>query len=150
MYDFGPGSSFPGGGGGFDFMFTVVPIIIIIGFIFMFGLIVYSIIIHFRNARAPQESAYARIIAKRMDVQSHSNHNHNHHHNHHHHHHQENHIGHTSSSSHTYYYITLEFDNGSRKEFLDVKGLYGLVVEGDAGYAATKGDWIVAFERSAG
>lgn len=140
MYDFGPGSSFPGRGGGFDFMFTIVPFIVIIGFIFMFGLIVYSIINHFRNARAPQENAYARIVAKRMDVRSHS----------HHHHHQENHIGHTSTSSHTYYYITLEFDNGSRKEFLDVKGLYGLVVEGDAGYAATKGDWIVAFERSAG
>jgi len=140
MFDFGPGPSFPGGGGGFDFMFTVVPIIIIIGFIFMFGLIVYSIITHFRNARAPEESVYAKIVAKRMDVQSHSNH----------HHHQENHIGHTSTSSHTYYYITLEFGNGSRKEFLDVKGLYGLVVEGDAGYAATKGDWIVAFERSAG
>lgn len=52
-----------------------------------------------------------------------------------------------SSSSRTYYYITLEFDNGVRQEFLDVKNLYGLVAEGDAGYAAIQGDWIVAFER---
>jgi hypothetical protein len=51
------------------------------------------------------------------------------------------------SSSRTYYYITLEFDNGSRQEYLDVKNLYGLVAEGDVGYAAVQGDWIVAFER---
>ncbi|MFF2886518.1 DUF2500 domain-containing protein [Paenibacillus sp. NPDC057967] len=139
MPDFGPGPSFPGGGGGFNFMSTAVPIIIIIGFIVVFVGILYAAANHFRNASAPQESAYARIVTKRMDVQSHSSH-----------HHDNNHIGHTSSSSRTYYYITLEFDNGSRKEYLDVKGLYGLVVEGDAGYAATKGDWIVAFERSAG
>ncbi|REK61938.1 MAG: hypothetical protein C6P35_16840 [Cohnella sp.] len=50
-------------------------------------------------------------------------------------------------SSRTYYYITLEFDNGDRREFLDTKGLYGLVAEGDKGYAAIQGDWLVAFER---
>jgi len=53
-----------------------------------------------------------------------------------------------SHSSRTYYYITLEFDNGTRREYLDVKNLFGLVAEGDTGYAATQGDWIVAFERS--
>ncbi|MNE95561.1 hypothetical protein D3C80_1936640 [compost metagenome] len=55
-----------------------------------------------------------------------------------------------SSSSRTYYYITLEFDNGERREYLDVKNIYGLIREGDTGYAATQGDWIVAFERSPG
>ncbi|REK71394.1 DUF2500 domain-containing protein [Paenibacillus paeoniae] len=140
MFDFGPGPSMPGRGGGFDFMFTAVPIIIIIGFIIVFGAILYSAVNHFRNARAPQENTYARVVTKRMEVKSHNTHQHHH----------ENQIGHTTSSSRTYYYITLEFDNGTRKEYLDVKGLYGLVVEGDAGYAAIKGDWIVAFERSAG
>ncbi|MNJ70654.1 hypothetical protein D3C77_671290 [compost metagenome] len=55
-----------------------------------------------------------------------------------------------SSSSRTDYYITLEFDNGERREYLDVKELFGLVREGDVGYAAIQGDWIVAFERSPG
>jgi hypothetical protein len=31
---------------------------------------------------------------------------------------------------------------------MDVKNLYGLVAEGDVGYAAIQGDWIVAFERN--
>jgi len=43
-------------------MFTVMPIIIIIGFILVFGGILYAAVKHFRNASAPQESAYARIV----------------------------------------------------------------------------------------
>lgn len=137
MFDFRPEPSF--GGSSFGNSFSFFPIIFFIVFVFIAGVIIYSIMNHMRNSRAPQESAYARIVAKRMDVQHHTNLQH----------HNDN-MGHTSSTSRTYYYITLEFDNGSRKEYLDVKGLFGLVVEGDAGYAATKGDWIVAFERSAG
>ncbi|MBH5319938.1 DUF2500 domain-containing protein [Paenibacillus sp. GSMTC-2017] len=121
-------------------MATLFPILFVIVFVFIVGAIGYSVMNHFRNSRAPQQSSYARIVAKRMDVQHSSTmHSNN-----------DNNFGHTTSSSRTYYYITLEFDNGSRQEFLDVKGLSGLVVEGDAGYAATKGEWIVAFERSAG
>ncbi|MBD2868917.1 DUF2500 domain-containing protein [Paenibacillus arenilitoris] len=131
MNGFGP--SF---GGGFDLMFTIGPIFIVIVFVLIIGGILYSVFTHFKNASAPRESSYARIVSKRMEVRSHTNH-----------HHQHNGIGHMSNSSRTYYYITLEFDNGQRKEYLDVKNLYGLVVEGDAGYAATQGDWIVAFER---
>ncbi|MOA47284.1 hypothetical protein D3C78_1699050 [compost metagenome] len=70
-----------------------------------------------------------------MDVRHHTNHHH------------DDNFAH-SSSSRTYYYITLEFDNGERCEYLDVKSIYGLVREGDTGYAATQGDWIVAFERN--
>ncbi|OBZ13558.1 DUF2500 domain-containing protein [Bacillus sp. FJAT-26390] len=131
MNGFGP--SF---GGGFNLMFTIIPILVGIGFIFVIGGILYSLINHAKNARAPKESCYARIVSKRMDVRHHTNHH--------------NHDGahHSTNSSRTYYYITLEFDNGTRKEYLDVKNLYGLVVEGDTGYAAVQGEWIVAFERS--
>lgn len=125
-------------GGGFDSAFSLFQVM----FFLVFGLIIVMFIIniakYFRNASAPQESTYARIVSKRTEVRSSSNH---------HHHHNNVHMG---SSSRTYYYITLEFDNGSRKEYLDVKGLYGLIVEGDTGYAAVKGDWIVAFQRQAG
>lgn len=139
MLDFGPGPSFPGGGGGFDMMITIVPVITVIGFVILIGTIIYRTANRLRNEHAAQENTYVRIAAKRMEVRSQSNH-----------HQHDNHVGHSGSFSRTYYYITLEFDNGSRREYLDINGLYGLVVEGDSGYAATKGDWIVAFERSAG
>jgi hypothetical protein len=122
--------------GGFDLMFNVFPFLFIAVFVLVIGSIIYSMARNVKNARAPKENAYVRVVAKRTEVRSHMNHNHH-----------NDHIG-TTGSSRTYYYITLEFDNGSRKEYLDVKGLYGLVVEGDTGYAATQGDWIVAFERS--
>ncbi|MCR2803582.1 DUF2500 domain-containing protein [Paenibacillus soyae] len=132
----GPGPSF--GDSGFDFMFNIFPFLFFLVFALIIGGIIFSIVKYMRNSRSPEVTSYATVVAKRMDVRHHSNHHHN------------NEIGHAGSSSRTYYYITLQFDNGVRKEFLDVKNLFGLVVEGDRGYAATKGEWIVAFERSAG
>ncbi|TLS51553.1 DUF2500 domain-containing protein [Paenibacillus antri] len=126
-------------GGGFDFMFTLVPIIIVIGFVVVIGGIALNGARYMKNASSPKESVYARVIAKRMDVRTHT---------HHHPHGAGDHM-HTSRSSRTHYFITLEFEDGERREYLDVKGLYGLVVEGDEGYAAVQGDWIVAFERGA-
>lgn len=130
------------GGGGFSLMFTLVPIIIGIVFVIVIGGLVLSGVRYMKNANAPKQSTYARIVAKRTDVRSHGSTHHaggdsglHHHH---------------TSRTRTYYYITLEFDNGERREYLDVKGLYGLLVEGDAGYAMLQGDWIVAFERQAG
>ena len=111
----------PGPFGGFDFMFTLMPIIILIGFVVVISLIIVAIAFYIHNARAPRRTVCARVAAKRMEVRG--------------------------DHSHTRYFITLEFENGERREFLDVKHLYGLVVEGDVGYAAIQGNWIVAFER---
>jgi hypothetical protein len=111
----------PGPFGGSDFMFTLMPIIILIGFVVVLALMIRAIAGNVRNARAPRQTVYARVVAKRMQV--------------------------WGDNSHTHYFITLEFENGERREFHDVKNLYGLVVEGDVGYAAIQGDWIVAFER---
>lgn len=122
-------------GGGFPFMFSLVPALIGIVFILVFASIVWNAIRYFQNARSPRESVFAKIVAKRMDIRHHTNH------------HQSNGVSSPVSSSHTYYYITLQFANGERREFLDVKHVYGLVVEGDTGYAAVKGDWIVDFQR---
>jgi hypothetical protein len=127
-----PGSD----GGSFNFMFTLVPVLIFIVFIVIIGVIIFNLVGYLKNARSPKESTYARVAAKRMDVRQFSQSN--------------NETGAVSNSSRTYYYITLEFDNGSRKEYLDVKELYGLVAEGDTGYAQIQGEWIVAFERTAG
>ncbi|RKP57305.1 DUF2500 domain-containing protein [Cohnella endophytica] len=126
----------PNVGGGFGAMFTIVPIIIAIGFIIVIVSIIFRGARYVKNASSQQESIFARVVAKRTEVSGSSNlHN----------------VGdaamHHTHSSRTDYYITLEFEDGSRREFLDVKKLYGLLVEGDAGYAAIQGDWIVAFER---
>mgnify|MGYP000880550892 CR=1 FL=1 len=126
----------PGPFGGFDFMFTLMPVIILIGFAAFFAIVVVGIARHIRNTRAPRRTVYARVAAKRMEVTGSSNM----------HHHADGAVHH-GFGSRTDYYITLEFENGERREFLDVKNLYGLVVEGDVGYAAIQGDWIVAFER---
>lgn len=122
-------------GGGFGFMFTLVPLFIGIVFVIVIIGLISNGARYMKNARSPRSSAYARIVSKRTEVRGRTNHHH--------------HDGmmHTSNSSRTYYYITLEYDNGERKEYLDVKNLYGLVMEGDTGYAAVQGDWIVAFER---
>ena len=128
------------GGTGFNLMFSLFPIFFFLIFALIIGGIIFSIVRYARNARSQEVSSYARIISKRMEVRHSTNH----------HHHGNDQFGHTSSSSRTEYYITLEFDNGSRREYLDVKNLYGLVAEGDAGYALTKGEWIIAFERNVG
>ncbi|WP_028563168.1 DUF2500 domain-containing protein [Paenibacillus pinihumi] len=128
---------FPSGGvGGFDFIFNLFPVIFVIIVIIIIVKLLMGGAKYVQNASSPRESHYSRIVAKRTEVRSTTNH-----------HHGENGAMHPTHSSRTYYYITLEFDNGSRKEFLDVKNLYGLVAEGDNGYASIQGDWIVAFER---
>ncbi|MFD0588953.1 DUF2500 domain-containing protein [Paenibacillus sp. GCM10027627] len=139
MFNFGSDPAFEGSGGGFfGFVTTIFPIMFIIVFIIVMGGILYTTTNHLRNTRAKEESSYAKIVGKRMEVRNGANLHQN-----------QNGLGQMNSSSRTYYYITLEFDDGTRREYLDVKGLYGLVVEGDSGYAATKRQWIVAFERSA-
>ena len=132
MFDSGP--SF---GGGFDFMFTLVPILIAVGFVLVIVTMIAGGVSYMKNARSPRETVYGRVVNKRMEVRHRSGH----------HHHHDGAVHHTPGSSRTFYYITLEFDNGERKEYLDVKSLSGLVVEGDEGYASVQGDWIVAFER---
>lgn len=133
MSGFDVPSMLPGGG---SILFQLVPIMIGIGFVVIISMIVMNSARYIQNARSPRESSYARIVAKRTEVSHTTSH----------HHHQDGSM-HPTHSSRTHYYITLEFDNGERQEFLDVKQLYGLVVEGDQGYASTQGDWIVAFER---
>lgn len=100
----------PGPFGGFGFMFKVVPILILIGFVIVLALIIRAIAGNVRNARAPRRTVYARVVVKRIQV--------------------------WGDNSHTHYFITLEFGNGERREFRDVRNRYGLVVEGDVGYAA--------------
>lgn len=140
MNGFGPSL-----GGGPGFMFSLMSTLFPIIFLAVLGIIIYTLVRngarYRQNAQSPQQTYYATVVAKRMEVTHHTSH---------HHHNQGEHhtMPATTSSSRTHYYITLEFEGGERREFLDVKRLYGLVVEGDTGYALLQGEWIVGFERT--
>lgn len=124
--------------GGMNMMFSVIPVIIVIGFIFVFGTIIVRSIKGARqwkrNNDSPVLSVSATVVAKRADVSYH-----------HHHHHDMNTMSHTTSS--TTYYVTFQVDSGDRMEF-DVRDTeYGLLVEGDAGTLTFQGTRYLGFER---
>lgn len=51
------------------------------------------------------------------------------------------------NSTSTWYYITFEFDDGSREEFSVSGQKYGILVEGDEGKLHSQGTWFKGFER---
>lgn len=119
------------GGGAFrlfDIMFVLVPILVIGGFVFVFGSMIYTAV---SNIQKPLLTRRARVVAKRV---RHSIHHH-HHGDHHHH------------SHHTAYYVTFEFEDGRREEFSVRGDQYGLLVEGDEGTLQSQGTWFKGFYR---
>ncbi|MGD7044581.1 DUF2500 domain-containing protein [Jeotgalibacillus proteolyticus] len=100
-----------------NFMLTGVPIFIAIVFIIVFGIIVFTafkgISVWSSNNRAPREQEEALVLSKRTENRSIG--------------------GNQHPRTTTYYYLTFEFINGTRKEF-QVKGNeFGLLAEGDKG-----------------
>ncbi len=124
--------------GGMNMMFSVIPVIIVIGFIFVFGTIIVRSIKGAkqwkRNNDSPVLSIPATVVAKRADV----NYRHHHHHN-------MNTMSHTTSS--TTYYVTFQVESGDRMEFAVRDAEYGLLVEGDAGKLTFQGMRYLGFER---
>lgn len=127
---------FFGGYGGFDFMFDVFPIIFIIMFVVILGVIVVSVAKGIgqwkKNNDSPILDSAVVAVAKRTDVSSH------HHAGEHHH-----------SSSSTYYHVTFEFESGSRLELAVSGQQYGQIAEGDAGMLRFQGTRFLGFERLA-
>ncbi|MEL7624777.1 MAG: DUF2500 domain-containing protein [Clostridiales bacterium] len=127
-----------GGFGGI--MFTIVPVIVAAGFIFVFGTIIVRSIRGAkewkRNNDSPQLTVDAAVVTKRPEV---SYHNHSG---------GEAHMHHTSSS--TVYYATFEVESGDRMEFGVPNKEYGLLVEGDRGRLTFQGTRYLGFERSRG
>jgi hypothetical protein len=124
--------------GGFSIMFTIVLVIVIIGFVFVFGAIIVSSIHGAkqwkRNNTSPVLTVDATVVTKRADV-----------------HHYHNDTGvdnmHHSSSS-TTYYVTFEVASGDRMEFQTMDTEYGLLVEHDTGKLTFQGTRYLGFERS--
>ena len=125
-------SSFP-----FSFMFSVIPVIVFLGFIFVFGIIIFSVVKGAnqwsKNNNSPVLNVEAIVVSKRQNV-SHS------------------HIAgdNMHHSSHTYYYVTFEVESGDRMEY-SVKGSeYGMLVEGDTGKLTFQGTRYLGFQRQQG
>lgn len=125
-----------GGFGGI--MFSIVPVIVILGFIFVFG----TIIVHSiqgakqwkRNNESPVLTVDATVVTKRADV-------------HHHHHNTGTDNMHHMSSS-TTYFVTFEVASGDRMEFKIRDTEYGMLVEKDMGRLTFQGTRYLGFERS--
>ncbi|WP_058484850.1 DUF2500 domain-containing protein [Defluviitalea phaphyphila] len=118
-------------------LFNIVPIFIFIVFFIIIIMFIFTMIKGVKqwnyNNHQPILIVDAKIVSKRTKVSSSSIHR-NHHG-----------IGHHHSR--TYYYITFEFESGSRMEF-NVDGQeFGLLAEGDTGKLKFQGSRYLSFER---
>jgi hypothetical protein len=129
-------SPFDGMGGA---MFSIVPIIVIIVFIFVFGMIIVSSVQGVkqwkRNNASPVLTVDATVVTKRADVHHHSHTTGT-----------DNMPSHMSSS--TTYYATFEVDSGDRMELLIPDAEYGMLVEDDIGKLTFQGTRYLGFERN--
>ena len=126
------GVEFSAYGSGFERAFWFLPIIVIIGFIFVFGYIIFiaikgSIELS-KNNNSPILTVKAKIVAKRTEVIRHSS-------------------GH-NSSLHTTYFTTFEVESGDRIELRVKDTEYGLLVENDIGQLTFQGKRYKSFERN--
>ena len=124
-------------GFGFDFMFSVFPIIWLLMFLLIFGVFAFSIgksISQWnKNNHSPRLTVDAKVIANRHDVSLHRHGGTNDHHHY-----------HTSNT----YFVTFQVESGDRME-LQLQGHeYGLLIEGDKGKLTFQGTRYLGFERT--
>ncbi|PKM72547.1 MAG: DUF2500 domain-containing protein [Firmicutes bacterium HGW-Firmicutes-16] len=128
-------SPFDGFGG---MMFSIIPVIVIIGFVFVFGTIIVRSIQGAkqwkRNNESPVLTVDARIVTKRTDVQRYCNNT------------GTDNMQHMSSS--TTYYATFEVTSGDRLEFEIRDTEYGMFAENDIGRLTFQGTRYLGFERN--
>ncbi len=118
-------------------MFTIIPIIITIGFILIFGMIIFTFINSARQKHqddiSPVLTVPASMVTKRSDVRQSATHT------------STNHLNHI----HTYrrYYATFQVESGDRMELELKENVYGLLAEGDYGKLTFQGKRFINFER---
>lgn len=120
-------------GFGFDFMFSIFPIIWVLMFLLIFGVFAVSIgksISQWnKNNHSPRLTVDARVLAKRHDISRRRSAGEHHHY-------------HTTNS----YFVTFEVASGDRME-LQLQGHeYGLLIEGDTGKLTFQGTRYLGFE----
>ena len=119
-------------------IFSILPVMFVITFAIIFFIIIAAIVSSLRtNARnnaAPRLKSQAKVVARRINVHGNSYNRDNIH---------RMHEGHTSTD----YYITFEFEQGSRQEFQVDDYEYGTLIEGDSGMLEHQGSRYLGFER---
>ena len=134
----------PFGGG---ILFSVVPVIVVLGFILVIGLIIFRLIQGGRewskNNNSPVLTMNAKVVAKRMAINRHTHHTH---------HHNPHHPGHAThhTTSRVTYFATFEVESGDRLELKVPDKEYGMLVEGDTGRLTFQGTRYRGFERNRG
>lgn len=127
---------------GFDMLFNLFDLLFPLMFLFVFGMIIFTMISSIRtwnqNNHSPRLTVVASVIAKWTKVS--------------HHHHTNagnpSGVGGTCVSSSTSYYVTFQVESGDRME-LQVRGSeYGMLVEGDYGKLSFQGTRYLGFERA--
>lgn len=118
----------------FDFfLFDILPIIISIMFMIVFGMMIVKIISSIgrwqKNNASPILTVEAKVVTKRTNT-SHHHHNHD-----------------MSNLSSTDYYVTFEVESGDRMEFYVQGKEYGMLVEQDRGKLTFQGTRYLSFQR---
>lgn len=108
----------------FQFGFTILPILFIFVFI---GIIVKMITQFVQNEKSPVVATNALLIDKRHSWDSHLS-------------------GDGSTMSNDYYYLTFEFDTGSRVEYTVTRRLYHEAIENEWGTLTFQGTRFLRFE----
>ena len=117
----------------------LMTILIAVFAVLLIGTIGRGIYAWMRNSRSPQETADARVVAKRMKVSGHGG---------------TAMAGNVSamnmihSSTYTQYYVTFEMENGERLELGVKDPEYGMLAEGDLGRLSHQGTRYLGFERA--
>lgn len=119
-------------------MFTIVPVIVVIGFIVVLGSFLVTAVRGtaqwHRNNQSPRLTVEAELVSRRTEVSTFHHGGHN-----------GTDMCHTSSS--TTYYVTFQVDSGDRMEFSVSGQEYGLLAEGDRGKLTFQGTRYLGFER---
>ncbi len=122
---------------GMDFAFSVIPIMVIVGFIVVIsmfiGIGVKGVSTWKKNNNSPILDVSATIVTKRTDFRRHNNHS-------------SNSVSHSTVRSS--YYVTFEFESRDRLELLVDSYNYGMMVEGDKGILKFQGTRFLGFSRS--
>ena len=109
-------------------IFSILPVMFVITFAIIFFIIIAAIVSSLRtNARndaAPRLKSQAKVVSRRTNVH-----------------------GIHGGSTSTDYYITFEFEQGSRQEFQVNDYEYGTLIEGDSGMLEHQGSRYLGFER---
>ena len=109
-------------------IFSILPFMFVIVFAIIIFAIITSAVTSLRtkaiNDAAPRLKSQARIVSKRTSVHG-------------------MHGGHTTTD----YFITFEFEAGSRQEFQVNDYEYGTLIEGDSGILEHQGSRYLGFER---